>query len=527
MSTWRGLSRFVSVHRLRTCLLVAALPVLLRLSLLPWLPIPEPQTHDEFSYLLGADTFLQGRLANPPHPMWVHFETVHVNQQPTYATKYQPGQPLLLALGQILFGHPWYGVLLSVGVMCGCICWMLQGWLPPRYAVLGSLLAVIQFGVTSYWMNSYWGGALGAIGGALVLGALPRLVKQPRRSAAVAGVAGAAVLGLSRPYEGLVLVLTTMAALLWWRHREGRPLNELIAVRNTAAPALLACLFASWIGYYNYQVTGSPWLLPYVVNNRAYVTSPFFWLASLGPAPTYRNEVLRAVWAQWDHAQYLQARANPIVLAQGLVRLLWESFPFFYLPLSALAAATRKGRLALAIGGVLIAALLMEKVVFQHYMSPAIALVLLLAMLGWRWAVSWRRSRPRLGMGFAVALSVILAGTVANEARAVYRLSVAAPANPYFARTAVVKHLMTTGPAHLVIVRYSPRHSLHIDWVRNRADIDAAPIVWAHDLGEAQNRELLSYYKNRKVWLFEPDGDRVRLTPYNGVSDPGSRRPAT
>src|SRR5262249_23471972 len=200
--------------------------------------------------------------ANRAHPMWVHFETFHVNMQPTYATKYPPGQSLFLALGQRLFGHPWYGVVLSVSFMCACICWMLQGWLPLRYAMWGSLLAVIQFGLFSYWINSYWGGALAAAGGALVLGSLPRLARSERASVALLGACGIALLANTRPYEGLITLVASTVALMWWREKLKRPWLALFRTRVVVPAALLLFFVALAMGYYNYRVTGKPWVMP-------------------------------------------------------------------------------------------------------------------------------------------------------------------------------------------------------------------------------------------------------------------------
>src|SRR5208283_6246451 len=80
-------------------------------------PVPAPMYHDEFSYLLAADTFAHGRLTNPPHPLAIFFETAQELARPTYASKYPPGQAMFPALGQVVFGAPFYGVLIGNALM--------------------------------------------------------------------------------------------------------------------------------------------------------------------------------------------------------------------------------------------------------------------------------------------------------------------------------------------------------------------------------------------------------------------------
>src|ERR1700722_13696757 len=182
--------------------------IILRLAILPAWPIPLPFVPDDFSFLLASDTFLHGRLANPTPAMWIHFESIHIDMQPTYGSMYFPAQGLLLASGKLLFGHPWFGILLAVGAMCAALCWALQAWLPLNWALLGGMLAVLRLGLFSYWINTYTGGApIAAAAGALVLGSCPRLMRTGRFRYGMLMAIGIALLMLTRPYEGMLLCL--------------------------------------------------------------------------------------------------------------------------------------------------------------------------------------------------------------------------------------------------------------------------------------------------------------------------------
>src|SRR5687767_6268667 len=101
---------------------------------------PPPNTPDEFAFLLAADTFAKGRLTNPRHELWEHVETLHVLVTPTYSSKYPPALGLALALGQVIW-KPVVGAWLVTGLAAAATTWMLRAWVPPRWAVIGGLLA--------------------------------------------------------------------------------------------------------------------------------------------------------------------------------------------------------------------------------------------------------------------------------------------------------------------------------------------------------------------------------------------------
>jgi len=147
----------ISRYKIVVCCLLMFSVIGLRLALIHRRPIPQPFIADEFSYLLGAETFLSGRVTNPMHPMWEHFETLHELVRPSYMTMYPPGQSIFLALGWRLFGHPWFGILFSFGLFAACLCWMLQQWVPPIYALFGASVLLARISVLGYWMNSYSG----------------------------------------------------------------------------------------------------------------------------------------------------------------------------------------------------------------------------------------------------------------------------------------------------------------------------------------------------------------------------------
>jgi hypothetical protein len=310
-ATLRHLRR-IARHPYLSALLVAALPLLLRFVLLPWIPAPQPQIQEEFSYLMGADTFAHGRLANPTHPMAVFFDNIQLIQTPHYASARPPGQAVILCLGEVLFGMPWLGVYLSVGLMCGAFYWMLRAWTRPAWALLTAVLFAIRFGIFTYWTNSYWGGSVIALGSALVVGALPRLLSRQRIRDAWWFGAGCCLLASTRPFEGLALVLPAAIVLVaWWIRSEDWTERRFRLVRTLLPISVMLFGFFAWLAYDNFASTGHAAVSAYQLwRHQQSVVPSFLWQPLRKTVPIYYSLQTRQFNTVWEMSYWNRLHQN-------------------------------------------------------------------------------------------------------------------------------------------------------------------------------------------------------------------------
>lgn len=431
---------------------------------------PFARIPDEKSYLLAADTFAHGRLSNPSHPAHEHFVTAHVLHEPIYASKYPPAQGMVLALGQRLAGHPAAGLVLSSALLCWAIGWALAGALPAPWPLIGGLLALLRFGVGSYWNQSYWGGSIAAIGGALVLGGLLRMRHRARVGDALWLLGGLALLAHSRPVEGLSFAVAAGGILLWCWSR-CKPTRAVLLTLVLGSGLIVA----SVVGY-NLGVTGQALTFPHQLH------------ASQFP------EYVHFVW---------QLGPGWLAEAAGLWGRKLAFTLYFFLgtgPIIALLLVSRSviprisARMAMVLSLLTLIALMPIRPYHAHYPAPLAAALILLATLALRALAASRWRGHRVG---PVAVLAIFAIQIASFA---HQIPAHRPDATDWARQRSELHsqLLASPGSDLILVDYP--NGRPDSWVWNDANINASDVVWAESLDETRDRALIDRFTARRIW---------------------------
>ena len=502
-------------NRWRAILTCALFPVVIRVALLPAVPLKPPSIHDEFSWLLMADTFRSGRLTNPTHPLWQHFETIHVIQKPTYNSMYPPAFGALIAFGDLLH-NPWIGVLVSVALMCGAICWMLQAWLPPAWAFGGSLIAAARIGIGGSWANGYVGGApVPAMAGALLVGSMIRLISRPTRTTASVFALAVALLINTRPFEGSI-VSGICAAIIVWRLKNS-PTRSAITLPMLGPAALILVVGVAFTLYYSWRVTGDPLKMPYVVNRETYG-----WPENLALLPpqkvVYRHKILKDM-----HLIELSRRDRYSTLGRMLASWsaryveLWEYFvgpaltpAVLFLPFT---MWSRRYRIPIYVLALTLLLNTLQLMAYPQHVAIAVGPFYLLLTAGMRYlyvnAMKARLRPERLMAAIVICLacSISMHLTLDQLHPKIGAFWEWAHLKFGETRAAMTSKLAQMPGKHLVFVCYSPSHVPHEEWVYNRADIDGSKIVWANSMSAHEDLELLRYFHDRQAWTVWPDRD--------------------
>jgi hypothetical protein len=344
---------------------------------------------------------------------------------------------------------------------------------------------------------------------------------------------GMALLATSRPYEGMLVCIPVAVALCHWivsgRNRPAIP----VLLRRAAVPVALLIAVVAWMGYYDTRAFGKPTTLPYTVARATYAVVPYYIWQPLRPTPAYRHGEMRRFYTETEAGGFHEMQTAAGFAHRMLMK--FNTFVFFFCGFALLAPAFMIGRVfsdrrmrffafsapfwvaGMAIGVYLV----------PHYLAPFTPAVYAMGLQAMRHLRQWKPGGLPAGLTFVrltMVVCLMMAG-VRLYAEPLHLTPPQWPLRPWVStwigpshygqdRGRIVETLEHLPGKHLVLVRYSPTHEPGDEWVYNLSDVEGAKTIWARDMDPAHNEELLRYYKDRDVWLVQPDVNQGKPVPY-------------
>ncbi len=475
--------------------------------------VPKPKVHDEFAYLLAADTFCSGKLTNATPAHAAHFESVHILVSPSYMSKYQPGTALVMGVAQYLVGSAYWGVAIVSAMASTVAYWAVIPFAGRFWAIVSGFVHVVSFGSIHYWAQSYWGGAMPFLGAMLVVGSYGWVRGGNQEKATWPMALGFAILLLTRPFEGAFLCAAVLGLVICHTLRIGTKVKVVIQLWLLPLALLLggAVVFQM---IYNQGVTGCWARLPYSEHWDQYTNAALFWFLPVDDrflVRDHNNEFANQQRWEMEIQRYWQRDGIMLGLKNRAVDIvLMIEANGFYVAWIALCGCILRWRLPkdlVAIALISSIPVMIYTWLITHYLACVIAVLWitkfhLLSMaekMGSRMFLSVKWVKP-----FVVAillLSVVI--TFLWRHRPLDR--------KIHARNSVESFLTKTNGDHLLFVKRGQKFDPSEEWVYNLSDLQKQKIVWARYLTKESNAALAASYKDRRVWVVEPEnGSKLR-----------------
>jgi hypothetical protein len=479
---------------------------------------PTAKIYDEQSYIFQAQTFLEGRLVNPTPPHWEHFQTFFIVPGPYFVSKFPPGQALFMAFGKLISGEFILGIWIIFILACIATYWMLLAYFKPHWAFLGVFAVASNGHLLLEWSNSYWGGALPMLGGALIFGGIKRIVDSDSRTVlnGIFLALGVVILAYSRPFEGLIssisLIIPVIYGKMFLKHR------FIFLLKKTILPASLIVLVGlAFLFHYNKSITGSYSSLPYNLYHTRYETARSFLFQEPHESPDDIPYQIRK-FHNGEMKRYLDRRSSTLGFFKGVADKLFMFGRYYVrmlylIPFVFFLFSTKHFWEKYALGVLLI--LLIANFITTwnetYYIAPITVLFVFMIISGFK-SPNFRRwifYRSIVNTIVVLILMHPFIGLAAHIKRD--------KADFTSIKKSHIERLSQNENKDLIIVHYEPEHKSNNEFVYNEPDIENADVIWARDLGEKKNKELIKYFNKRNIWYFFPDQDLTKLEKYEEV----------